>query len=140
MRARVLFVIASIFVICNLPRIILNLEEGISIAISYYGTYFAMSNQGLQHNLTTNATSVAVNATDATSSVICYSPPFWGYILNHISNLLLTVNASVCSIIYCALCRRFRTELLNKFHNLRHISFATTLQRTNTATPPQVEV
>ena len=140
MKARALFAIVFIFVLCNLPRIILNLEEGISAAISYHDSYYAISNQDLQPEINTGATSIALNATVSTSSKRCYLPAFWSYILNHINNFLLTLNASVCSIIYCLICRRFRTELRYQFHNLCHITFATIFHRTNTATPPQSDV
>ena len=38
----------------------------------------------------------------------CVAIPFWVLILNRISQLLLTVNASVGSVIYCIMSRDFR--------------------------------
>ena len=117
-KARVLFSIVFIFAMCNLPRIVLNLEEGVQAITSYFDTYYLIDDQHQPQHLNTTATSAAVNATAATSSPRCYSPPFWSYILGNISSLLLTVNASVCSIIYCVMCPTFRTEFLNKFRSI----------------------
>ena len=90
--ARVLFAIVMIFVLCILPRTILNLEECVFMIISYSNTFnflqiFEASSQ----------------------SIKCYSAPYWSYFVNIISQFLLTINASVGSIIYCVVClQRFK--------------------------------
>ena len=50
---------------------------------------------------------------------ICYSPPFWSLITRPIGDFLLTLNASVCSIMYCAVSRPFRSEVLSRFRKLK---------------------
>ena len=66
-----------------------------------------------------------------TNMTKCYSSPFWSYIVNHISHFLLTLNASACGIIYCVMCRTFRTELLNQLYHI----FGLQLQ--NNIEPPE---
>ena len=145
-KARVLFAVVVIFAICNLPRIVLNVEEGIRVMTSYYDTYCGMGDQHQQQLLNYTTSSGALIVTPATSSMRCYSPPFWTYIFIHISNLLLTLNASICTIVYCALCTTLRSKLLNQFRSLRKLFlsfcnvFPTNRRRTNRSTPPQVDV
>ena len=103
-KACILFTIVIIFVGCNLPRTLLNIDESVSMIISYSNTYNDSSHQAPQ------------SQDEATN---CYSPPIWSQILSYISHLLLTLNASAGSIIYCAMCPIFRAELLSQFHKLQ---------------------
>ena len=63
-KARVLFVIVVLFFICNIPRIVINLEESYGVIVAAY------------------------------NKEECYSIPFWALILNCFSQLLITINAS----------------------------------------------
>ena len=105
-KARILFAIVILFIVCNLPRVVLNLEEFHFMIVSYWDKYNFFNIENIAHNNDKTAT-------------ICYSPPFWSRIVKHISHLLLTTNASVCSIVYCVMCSRFRSELLKRFHRVR---------------------
>ena len=99
-KAQVLFVIVIIFVVCNVPRIILNMEELSAIAPSYWNSYNPISRE--------NSSEQAFKTFDA---IKCYSAPFWAHILRSVSNLLLTLNASVGCFVYCMICSRFRKEM-----------------------------
>ena len=106
MKARILFAIVMFFVICNIPRIVLNLEDLVVIAPSYWSKYnfFYTQEMGIKN--------------EEQNLPLCYSPPFWAHILGSISKFLLTLNASVCCFAYCVICRIFRSELSNRLHNL----------------------
>ena len=92
-----------IFVTCNVPRAVLDLEEFFVIAPSYWNKYKPIFNGPLED--------------EAPILPLCYSPPFWAHILQSVSKLLLTLNASAGSFIYCVLCRAFRAELSNTCSN-----------------------
>ena len=106
-KARILFTIAFFFIICNVPRIIVNLEEFVSIAPFYWKKY--TSTAGNEQS--------DIKGKDSCSSW-CYSPPFWAHILESISKFLLILNASVCCFVYCVICRTFRSELTAKCHKI----------------------
>ena len=97
--ARILFIIVIIFVICNIPRIVLNLEELTIIAPSYWRKYNLFNPDATEMK------------NEEEKQKLCYSPPFWAHILGSISKFLLTCNASVCCFVYCVICPTFRTEL-----------------------------
>ena len=97
-RAKVLFAIVIFFVLCNTPRVILDLEEFVVIAPSYWNKYKTF----LSH---------PTEIVSSSSKQLCYSPPFWARILHSISKLLLTLNASSGCLVYCAMCNIFRTAL-----------------------------
>ena len=99
--ARTLFAIVWIFGLCSLPRIVLNLEECISMIISYSNIFTSL------HTFET-----------ASQSVRCYSPPEWSYAFNCISEFLLVANASVGSIIYCIMSLHFRMEFVKRCQTL----------------------
>ena len=104
-RAKILFAIVIFFVICNTPRVILDLEEFVVIAPSYWYKY----------------KSFFIHQSDIESTAmkpLCYSPPFWARILHSISKFLLTLNASSGCLVYCAMCKIFRTELKNSCQNV----------------------
>ena len=103
-RAKILFGIVIFFVICNTPRVILDFEEFVVIAPSYWNAYKNI----FDHEIQTDS---------PLSKPLCYSPPFWARILHSISKLLLTLNASSGCLVYCAMCKIFRATLINSFHN-----------------------
>ena len=107
-KAQVLFVIVIIFVVCNVPRIILNMEELSAIAPSYWNSYNPISKE--------NSSEQAFKTFDA---IKCYSAPFWAHILRSISKLLLTLNASVGCFVYCMICSRFRNEMSKGFTKIK---------------------
>ena len=102
-----LFTIAFLFIICNVPRIIVNLEEFVSIAPFYWKKY--TSTAGNEQS--------DINGKESCRSW-CYAPPFWAVILESISKFLLILNASVCCFVYCVICRTFRSELAAKCHKI----------------------
>ena len=105
-KARILFGIIIIFVVCNIPRIVLNLEELAVIAPSYWKKY----NFFYPHEMGTK--------NEEQNLPICYSPPFWVHVLGSISKFLLTLNASVCFFVYCVICRSFRSTLSKRLRKL----------------------
>ena len=104
-RAKILFAIVIFFVVCNTPRVILDLEEFVVIAPSYLDKYKSILDH--QHH-----------AYVSPLKPLCYSPPFWAQILHSVSKFLLTLNASSGCLVYCAMCKIFRKELLNTCQNV----------------------
>ena len=94
------------FVICNVPRIILNMEELVAVAPSYWKNYNIFSTQNTTQNY------------EEPNKPLCYSPPFWAHILRIISKLLLILNASVGCLVYCVICSTFQAEISNQFKKL----------------------
>nr|XP_040563744.1 G-protein coupled receptor daf-37-like [Lepeophtheirus salmonis] len=82
--ATVFLGIVGVFLICHIPRIVLSLHETVVI-----------------HDI------LQCDQMNAGNYM-----PYWVYILTYISHLLLVVNSSVNSIIYCGLSSRFRKQLL----------------------------
>ena len=103
-KAQILFAIVIFFVVCNVPLTILNFEEFVAIAPSYWSNY--------QHRF--NVQTAKPTENEIQMAPLCYSHPFWATILRSISKLLLTLNASVCCFVYCAMCKTFRIELSSK--------------------------
>ena len=99
-KAQVLFAIVIIFVVCNVPRTILNMEELSAIAPSYWKSLNPISKD--------DSSEQEFRTFDA---IKCYSAPLWAHILRSISKLLLTLNASVGCFVYCMICSRFRNEM-----------------------------
>ena len=114
-RAKVLFAIVIFFVICNTPRVVLDLEEFVVIAPSYWNKYITIFS---------HPTEIESPSTNQ----LCYSPPFWARILHSISKLLLTLNASSGCLVYCAMCKIFRTSLTKACKNV--IKFVAKVFRT----------
>lgn len=85
-KARILFVIVFIFIMCNLLRVILNVEETVSMR-----AYQNAAKQG------------------------CNSVPLWALVMNTCSQFLLTLNATCGVLIYCAMSQDFRQQLFLKF-------------------------
>ena len=84
--------------LCNIPNVISNAEELITVAPSYY-RFMMNGDIGLREE-----------------TKPCYSPQFWIRILHSTSKLCITLNASACCFLYCGVCQTFRAELLNKSH------------------------
>ena len=106
-KAQVLFGIVIIFVVCNVPRTILNMEELSAIAPSYWKSLNPISKEDSPDQ-----------ASKTFDAIKCYSAPFWAHILRSISKLLLTLNASVGCFVYCMICSRFRHEMSTGFTNI----------------------
>ena len=106
--AKVLFAIVIFFIVCNVPRAVLDLEEFVVIAPSYWDKCKSIFNNELKD--------------EAPMLPLCYSPPFWAHILQSISKFLLTLNASAGCFVYCAMCQTFRTELLNTCRKLMKVT------------------
>ena len=105
-KAKILFAIVIFFMMCNIPRTVLNLQEFVVVAPSYWNNYNKFIFNG---SLTTKNESV-------TTLPLCYSPPFWAHILGSVSKLFLTLNASICCLVYCVMCQIFRNEMSKKLH------------------------
>ena len=77
-KAMVLFGIVLSFTLCNVPRIILNIEELGAMALNYYKL-------------------LKIEDDDPNGQVFkpCFQANFWAHILKIISKLLLTLNASL---------------------------------------------
>ena len=93
-KAKILFVVVIMFMMFNVPRTILNIEELVVMLKSYS-----------QYNLFGKGP----------SSLQCYNPPFWSRIMNCFSQFLLTLNGCVGSLIYCVMCSLFRAEVKSRF-------------------------
>ena len=107
-KAKILFAIVIFFMICNVPRTVLNLEEFAVIAPSYWRNYNGFI---FNHSTTTQQAPIPVPP-------LCYSPPFWSHILGSVSNFFLTLNASICGFVYCVMCQLFRNELSKMLNNV----------------------
>ena len=121
--AKVLFGIVLFFAICNVPRAVLDLEEFVVIAPSYWDKYKPIFNNKFKDS--------------SPILPLCYSPPFWAHILQSVSKLLLTLNASAGSFVYCAMCQNFRSELSKTCQNfikfiMRIVSLAKTYFQSST--------
>ena len=81
-KSYVLFAITFFIIVCNSVRFILGLHECISVR-----QYQA----GVENH--------------------CIASPLWVLILQSVSNLLLPLNSSLCSILYCLTSRDFQNEL-----------------------------
>lgn len=115
-KAQVLFAIVMIFVVCNVPRIILNMEELSAIAPSYWVNF-----NPIDYPISTENSTEQIDST--IDAIKCYSTPFWAHILRSISQLLLTFNASVGCFVYCMICSRFREEMYKGFtHSIWYIN------------------
>ena len=105
-KAQILFAIVIFFVVCNVPRTVLNLEELVVIAPSYWRNYKYLITQQME----------GMNELEVPNIPMCYSPPFWAHILGSISKFLLTLNASVCLFIYCVMGQIFRSKMYHQIH------------------------
>ena len=103
-KAQILFAIVLFFVLCNVPRIILNMEELVAIIQSYWKVY---SLDLLRNEKDGNHETTKIEK-------YCYAPPFWAHIFKIVSKLLLTINASVGCFVYCIMCPVFREEISKK--------------------------
>ena len=110
-----MFAIVIFFVTCNVPRAVLDFEEFVMIAPTYWDKYKSMLNSQLKD--------------EEPILPLCYSPPFWAHILQSISKFLLTLNASSCCFVYCVMCQKFRTELSDTCQNF--LNFIIRIIRSN---------
>eukprot|EP00095_Tigriopus_kingsejongensis_P007774 snap_masked-scaffold154_size301342-processed-gene-2.15 protein:Tk07774 transcript:snap_masked-scaffold154_size301342-processed-gene-2.15-mRNA-1 annotation:"GJ15814" len=81
-KSYVLFAITFMFIVCHSVRFILGIHECLSV-------------QEYQEGVRNH----------------CNPSPLWVLILQSVSNLLLTLNSSLCSILYCLTSRDFQNEL-----------------------------
>ena len=100
--AKVLIAIVMFFVICNVPKIVLNLEELVVVAPLYWKNYKYIFDKSL-HDVDNDRV-----------MPVCYSPPFWAHILGSISHFLQILNASICCFVYCVISLTFRQEFMAK--------------------------
>ena len=96
--SRMLIVIVVLFLICSLPRFILNLVE-LVLALSWYFN----KNLGGQSN---------------SMNISCLEMPAWTFVMSHVSSLLMTINASSGFLIYCMACQTFLEELKSQLRKL----------------------
>ena len=89
--SRMLYVIVWMFLICNIPRLVLNIEEFIIVLPWYYSKYYR------QESINDEST--------------CFQMPAWTYLLSHISSFLMTLNAFLAFLIYCTASKAFQDEL-----------------------------
>ena len=100
--AQILIAIVIFFAICNVPKIVLNLEELVVVAPLYWKNYKFIFDKSLQ------------DADNDRVVPLCYSPPFWAHILGSISHFLQILNASICCFVYCIISPTFRQEFMAK--------------------------
>lgn len=81
-KSYVLFAITFMFIVCHSVRFILGIHECLSV-------------QEYQEGVRNH----------------CNPSPLWVLILQSVSNLLLTLNSSLCSMLYCLTSRDFQNEL-----------------------------
>eukprot|EP00095_Tigriopus_kingsejongensis_P004803 maker-scaffold182_size278544-snap-gene-0.12 protein:Tk04803 transcript:maker-scaffold182_size278544-snap-gene-0.12-mRNA-1 annotation:"fmrfamide receptor" len=89
-KIRILFVIILLFFVCNTLRFFLIFEE----CIANRDHKFAEEHR-------------------------CVAIPFWALIINRVSQLLLTVNASLGSFVYCVMSMEFRMEVIGSIKSIR---------------------
>ena len=90
-----LFIIAAIFIICSIPRAILNLVELEHMTEWYYERY--------------------VDPEFKARDPHCFDPPVWAIVLNHFSKFMMTFNSCCPFFTYCVSCKVFRKELKKQF-------------------------
>ncbi len=95
---RLLFITVAAFLICSIPRTILNFAEMFNMIELYYLKYFMPE----------------VEVQD----INCQNPPLWAYILRHVSSLLMALDASLGFLIYSIACKQFRGELKTLFQSI----------------------
>ena len=101
-KAMVLLGIVISFTLCNVPRVILNIEEFGVMSLSYYKLLYSETQDD------------DINERQQIEKP-CFKANFWAYILKTISKLLLTIHASSCCFVYCVMCPIFRDEITKKF-------------------------
>ena len=82
-KAKILFVIVILFLACNALRLILNLQEMVTMHV--YQAAFKLG---------------------------CNPVPFWAMVTNTVSKFLLTLNAALGVPVYCVMSRDFRRQFL----------------------------
>jgi hypothetical protein len=115
-QSRILFIIVAVFLICSLPRAILNLVEFEFVFVRYFAGQASTDSGNVAGQTSTDAGNFA-----GQMDVACFDPPVWSVILNHVSSFLMTLNASLGFFIYCLICKQFRKELKRKLRWWKHI-------------------
>ena len=101
--SRILFVIVFTFVFCSLPRTILNLIELEHMLVWYYTKYF--------------------NPDQTVHSAACFEPSVGFRVFCYVSNLLMTINASMGFLVYCLVCSQFKKQFKLVFRNIYRFFF-----------------
>ena len=91
MKSRMLIVIVVSFLVCSLPRVILNVVELVQV-LSW-------------------CISHALERGVFPEGSACLQMPAWTYFVRHLSHLLMTLNASMGFLIYCLASKFFFAEL-----------------------------
>ena len=110
-QSKILFIIVAVFLICSLPRAILNLVEFEHMFSLYYLAYFVSGDD-----------EVALKARElqANEEIACFYPPLWFVVFTNVSSFLMTINASLGFLIYSLGCSIFRAELSLRLKRLRN--------------------
>ena len=85
MKAAVLFSIVVLFLVCNVPRIVLNCYEVFTVEL-------------FRENIEND----------------CYRLPLWVMLVTLLSLFLMIFNASINFFVYCLINTTFRQELVNR--------------------------
>jgi hypothetical protein len=111
-QSKILFIIVAVFLLCSLPRAILNLVEFEHMFSLYYLAYFVSPEEG---EIVLKARAIQVD-----EDIACFYPPFWFVLFTNVSSLFMTINASLGFLIYSLGCSLFRAELSEKLRRLRN--------------------
>jgi len=101
-QSKILYIIVAVFLICSLPRAILNLVEFEHMFSLYYLAYFVSEDDEVV---------LKARAIQANEEIACFYPPFWFVLFTNVSSLFMTLNASLGFFIYSFSCALFRAEL-----------------------------
>lgn len=110
-QSKILFIIVVVFLICSLPRAILNLVEFEHMFSLYYLAYFVAENDEVV---------LKARAIEANEEIACFYPPFWFVLFTNVSSLFMTLNASLGFFIYSFSCALFRAELYLRVQRLKN--------------------
>ena len=94
--SRMLFIIVAVFLICSLPRTILNLVELEQMLVWYFSK--------------DSHPDLSIRSSE------CFDPPVWASVLSNVSSFLMTCNSSIGFVIYCMTCKQFRSQLGRRLH------------------------
>jgi hypothetical protein len=110
-QSKILFIIVAVFLLCSLPRAILNLVEFEHMFSLYYLAYFVADTEDIV---------LRVQASQTEEEIACFYPPFWFVLFTNVSSLFMTVNASLGFLIYCFGCSQFRAELSERMKRFKN--------------------
>ena len=109
-QSKLLFIIVAVFLLCSLPRAILNLVEFEHMFSLYYLAYFVPEEEVV----------IKVKEAELEDEIACFYPPFWFVLFTNVSSLFMTINASLGFLIYCLGCSLFRAELSARIRRLKN--------------------